>query len=83
MQYARVESYVSTPVHLNVLDVDPSLNVQPVSHSMVTELVEEPVSMVPLTGFIVAMWPVDWSDSEGSVQTAENTRQYLITCTTL
>ncbi len=31
----------------------------------------EPEDVVPLTGFILAMWPVDWSDSEGSVHTAE------------
>ncbi len=68
VQYSNVGLKVSTPLHANVLDVDPSLNVQPLSHAMDTVSCVLEV-IVPLTGFIFAMCPVDWSDSEGSVHT--------------
>ena len=71
MQYSRVGLNVSTPEHLNSLVVDSSLNVQPVSQVMVRGCAFEPEDVVPLTGFILAICPVDWSDSEGSVHTAE------------
>ncbi len=70
VQYSKVGLKVSTPLHANVLDVDPSLNVHPLSHAMVrVSCVLEVI--VPLTGFIFAMCPVDCSDSEGSVHTPE------------